>query len=30
VNYERIREGGAVFVRDAVHIFCDRNGKLKN
>ena len=26
INYERIREGGAVFVRDAVHIFCDRNG----
>jgi DNA-binding transcriptional MerR regulator len=25
VNYERIREGGAVFVREAVHIFCDRN-----
>ena len=25
INYERIREGGAVFVRDAVHIFCDRN-----
>lgn len=23
VNYERIREGGAAFVRDAVHIFCD-------
>lgn len=26
VNYERIREGGAAFVREAVHIFCDRNG----
>jgi len=26
INYERIREGGSVFVRDAVHIFCDRNG----
>ncbi len=25
VNYERIREGGAEFVRDAVHIFCDRH-----
>jgi hypothetical protein len=25
VNYERIREGGAEFVRGAVHIFCDRN-----
>jgi DNA-binding transcriptional MerR regulator len=25
VNYERIRDGGAVFVRDAVHIFCDNN-----
>jgi DNA-binding transcriptional MerR regulator len=23
-NYERIREGGAAFVRDAVHIYCDR------
>ena len=26
INYERIREGGAVFVRAAVHIFCDKNG----
>ena len=26
VNYERVREGGAAFVREAVHIFCDRNG----
>jgi DNA-binding transcriptional MerR regulator len=26
VNYERIREGGASFVRDAVHIYCDWNG----
>lgn len=25
INYERIREGGAEFVRQAVHIFCDRN-----
>ncbi len=25
INYERIREGGAAFVREAVHIFCDRN-----
>ncbi len=25
VNYERIREGGAEFVRQAVHIFCDNN-----
>ena len=25
-NYERIREGGAKFVREAVHIYCDRNG----
>ena len=24
-NFERIREGGAVFVREAVWIFCDRN-----
>lgn len=24
VNYERIREGGAEFVRQAVHLFCDR------
>jgi len=23
INYERIREGGAEFVRQAVHIFCD-------
>lgn len=26
INYERIREGGAAFVREAVHIFCDQNG----
>jgi DNA-binding transcriptional MerR regulator len=26
-NYERIREGGAAFAREAVHIFCDRNKK---
>jgi len=25
INYERIRSGGAEFVRQAVHIFCDRN-----
>ncbi len=25
-NYENIREGGAVFVREAVCIFCYRNG----
>jgi hypothetical protein len=25
VNYDRIRDGGAVFARDAVHIYCDRN-----
>lgn len=24
-NYEKIREGGAAFVREAVHIYCDRN-----
>ncbi len=24
VNYERIRKGGAAFVREAVYIFCDR------
>jgi DNA-binding transcriptional MerR regulator len=24
VNYERVREGGAAFVREAVHIYCDR------
>jgi DNA-binding transcriptional MerR regulator len=24
VNYERIREGGAAFLRKAVHIYCDR------
>jgi hypothetical protein len=23
VNYERIREGGADFVRQAVHLYCD-------
>jgi len=27
INYERIREGGAAFVREAVHIYCDRNGE---
>jgi DNA-binding transcriptional MerR regulator len=26
INYERIREGGATFVHEAVRIFCDRNG----
>ena len=26
INYERVRDGGAVFVREAVHLFCDRNG----
>lgn len=25
-NYERVREGGTEFVRQAVHIFCERNG----
>lgn len=25
INYEKIREGGAAFVREAVHIYCDRN-----
>jgi DNA-binding transcriptional MerR regulator len=25
INYERVREGGAAFVREAVNIFCDRN-----
>ena len=25
VNYERIREGGAAFVRDAVHVYCDKH-----
>lgn len=24
VNYERIREGGAAFVREAVHVYCDK------
>ena len=24
-NYERIREGGAAFVRDVVHVYCDRH-----
>ena len=27
VNYEQIREGGATFVREAVHIFCDSHQK---
>jgi len=27
VNYERIREGGAAFVREAVHIYCDSHQK---
>jgi len=26
VNYERIREGGAAFVQQAVHLYCDRQG----
>ena len=25
INYERIREGGAKFVREAVHIYCDHH-----
>ena len=25
VNYERVRQGGAEFVREAVHVFCDRH-----
>jgi len=25
VNYERIREGGAAFLKEAVNLFCDRN-----
>ena len=25
INYERIREGGAAFVRQAVHIYCDNH-----
>lgn len=25
VNYERVREGGAAFVRDAVHFYCDNH-----
>ncbi len=25
VNYERIREGGGAFVREAVHIYCDQH-----
>ena len=27
VNYERVRKGGAAFVREAVHIYCDRQQK---
>jgi hypothetical protein len=26
VNYEKIRKGGAKFVWEAVHIYCDMNG----
>jgi DNA-binding transcriptional MerR regulator len=26
INFERVREGGAEFVKKAVHIYCDRNG----
>jgi len=26
VNYEKIRKGGAKFVWEAAHIFCDKNG----
>jgi DNA-binding transcriptional MerR regulator len=25
-NYERVRQGGAKFVQEAVHIYCDRHG----
>ena len=25
INYERVRPGGAAFVREAVHIYCDRH-----
>lgn len=25
INYERIREGGAAFAREAVQLYCDRN-----
>lgn len=28
INYERIRKGGAAFVKDAVHIYCDRQQEL--
>ncbi len=27
VNYERIREGGAEFARQAIHLFCDRHSE---
>ncbi len=30
VNYERIREGGSAFVREAVHIYCDRHQEEEN
>lgn len=30
VNYERIREGGATFVREAVHIYCDRHQETES
>ncbi len=29
INYERIRVGGAKFLRDAVHIYCDRKKNSK-
>ena len=29
-NYERIREGGSAFVREAVHIYCDRHSGAEN
>ena len=29
VNYERIREGGAEFVRQAVHLFCDQQREIR-
>ncbi len=30
VNYERVRKGGAAFVREAVHIYCDRHSGVES
>ena len=28
INYERIRKGGAAFIRQALHIYCDNHAKV--